>query len=70
MTKEQDTLESKYRMVVKVSCLIALVVIVLIDAIIEKFNAPVEVELALVATVAGLEIKEKAKQMKKHKRKK
>jgi hypothetical protein len=70
MANELDTLETKYRMLVKLACLVALITIVGIDAVVKDFEAPTEVELGLVAAVAGLEIKEKTHKLKKKKKKK
>lgn len=55
---ETLALEQRYRFRVKMACLGTLVVIVLIDAIFDRFNAPIELELALIAIVAGIETRE------------
>ena len=62
MVKERNTLESKYRAIVMIACLTALVCIVFIDAKYKTENQ--EVELGLVAVVGGLFTSESAKKIK------
>lgn len=52
---DQDTLEAKYRGYVKIGCLLALVAIILIDAIFQSFEASIQIELALITIAAGIE---------------
>lgn len=58
---EQYYIEAKYRFIIKIGILIVLVVLALIDAIFTKFEIPTEVDLALIAAVAGLETREQFK---------
>lgn len=64
MSKKQDQQESRYRFYIKIGCLIVLLLVILIDAYVESFNAPTEVEIALIATIAGVDIKSRSKKKK------
>ena len=64
----QLVLEDKYRFYVKIACIICLVLIILIDAIFEKYQAPVQVELALAAIIGGIETKERIRKAKEYKK--
>ena len=63
MTKsvEQILIEEKYRFRTKAIILIALFAIVFLDALLPNFNASVELELSLVATLTGIEVRERVK---------
>ena len=56
--KELKQYEARYRLYIKLSCLLVLGIIILIDASVKDYQAPIEVLLALVACVAGIQVKE------------
>ena len=61
ITTDQYYIEAKYRFIIKIGLLVVLVTLTLIDAIFTKFEIPVEVDLAIIAAVAGIEAREQIK---------
>ena len=60
----QYYLEAKYRFIIKIGLLVVLVLLTLIDAMFTQFEVPVEVDLAIIAAVAGIETREQIKRRK------
>ena len=52
---ERFAIEQKYRFLIKVGLLICLIFMIALDAVIIDFEAPTELELGILAAVAGIE---------------
>lgn len=61
---EQILIEEKYRFRIKALILTTLFAIVFIDALLDKYTASIQLELALVASLAGVEVRERVKKEK------
>jgi len=65
---EQILIEEKYRFRIKALMLLTLFLIVFLDALLPHFDASIQLELALVAALAGVEVRERVKKEKQIKR--